>query len=390
MDENEIIKIREEQFPQLRDCIYLSHCRMGIPPKLTLDAVRNFVDDQSLRKGTAIVNRHERECIQEAAKLINADENEIGFIRSTSEGMGAFSFMLNLKSGDSVILNDLEFMSNMIPFKILEKERGIRLKIIRHRQGKILTSDMEEAIDEGTKLLVISSVQEVNGFRCELEKIGELTRKKKIYFLVDAIQQLGALALDVKRFNIDILIAGGHKWLLSPFGAGIFYIRKELIPEMRPPYLGWINIDPENWSDFGQSNFSPIRDYTIRNDSAKKFMISVTDINPGIPALWASLKWINEVGIQNIEERIMYLTSALIDELQGKVDIVSPIENQYRSGILTIRTKDDQRVAQELAEKKIYVSTTYASGTGGIRIAPHFFNTTDEIIEFAKQFKRLQ
>jgi len=390
MDEKEIIKIREEQFPQLKNCIYLSHCRIGVPPAVTVKAVEDFVKGQSLRTGEAIFNPHERECRQEAAKLIHAEEEEVGFLRSTSEGIGLFSAILNLKAGDSVILNDLEFMSNVIPFKILEKEHGIRLKIIRHRQGKIFTSDMKEMIDEGTKLIVISSVQEVNGFRCDLGKIGEIARSKGICFLVDAIQHLGALDLDVKQSKIDILIAGGHKWLLSPFGTGIFYIRKELIPETKPPYLGWINIDPENWSDFGQPNFSPVRDYMIRSDSAKKFMISVTDIVPGMPALWASLKWINEVGIQNIEERITYLTSALIDELQGEVDIVSPIENQYRSGILTIRTRDDQRVVQGLAEKRIYVSTTYASGTGGIRVAPHFFNTTDEVIEFAKQVKRLQ
>ena len=390
MDENEIIKIREEQFPQLRDCIYLSHCRMGIPPRVTLNTVRDFINGQSIRKDAAIVNLHEEECIKEAAKLIHADENEIGFLRSTSEGIGAFSFMLNLKRGDSVILNDLEFMSNVIPWKILEKNEGIRLNIVPHQQGKILTSEIERRIDEQTKLIVISSVQEVNGFRCELEKIGELTQKKKIYFLVDAIQHIGTLALDVKKSNIDILIAGGHKGLLSPFGTGIFYVRKELIPEMRPPYVGWINVDPENWSDLNQPSFSPIRNYTIRNDSAKKFMISVTDILPGIPALWAFLKWLNEIGVQTIEERIRYLTSVLIGELQGKVEIASPLEDRYRSGILTIRTKDDQRVAQELAEKKIYVSTTYASGTGGIRIAPHFFNTTEEIIEFAKQIKRLQ
>jgi selenocysteine lyase/cysteine desulfurase len=297
--------------------------------------------------------------------------------------------MLNLKAGDSVILNDLEFMSNVIPWKILEKEEGIRVKIVPHQQGKILTSEIERRIDEQTRLVVISSVQEVNGFRCELEKIGELTQKKKIYLLVDAIQHLGAVALDVKRFNIDMLIAGGHKWLCTPFGTGIFYVRKELIPEMRPPYAGWMNIDPDQWSDLGQKSYSPIRDYTLRNDSAKRLMISVTDIIPGIPALWASLKWLNEIGAQRIEARIMDLTSALIDELQGKVDIISPIENQYRSGILTIRTKDDQRVAQKLAEKKIYVSTTYASGIGGIRVAPHFFNTTEEIIEFAKQLKKI-
>jgi len=390
MDETDIKKIREDQFPQLKDCIYLNNCRIGVPPVVTMEAVTDFVKGQNLRTDDAIVNRHEKECIQEAARLINAQEDEIGFLRSTSEGIGAFSRMLDLKVNDSVIVNDLEFMSNVIPWKIMEREKGIALKIVHHKQGKILTSDIEDKIDGHTKVIVISSVQEVNGFRCELERIGEIARKNNICFLVDAIQHLGALTLDVKGSNIDILIAGGHKWLLSPFGAGIFYVRKGLLTKMKPPYLGWMSIDKDNWSDFGKPSFSPIREYTIRNDSARKFMISVTDIIPGIPALWRSLKFINEIGIQNIEERILYLVSLLIDELTGRANIVSPPEKRYRSGILTVRTGDDERVVRKLAEKNMYVSMTYGSGTGGIRIAPHFFNTVEEVFTCAKEFKRIQ
>jgi selenocysteine lyase/cysteine desulfurase len=363
---------------------------MGVPPAVTLRAVEDFVKTQNLRAEGALFNPHEKECVQEAAKLIHADENEIGFLRSTSEGIGLFSAMFNLRAGDGVVLNDLEFMSNVIPWKVMEREKRIRLKVVAHQQGRVLISKIEESIDERTRVIVISSVQEVNGFRCDLAKIGEIARSREIYLVVDAIQQLGALSLDVTRSKVDILIAGGHKWLLSPFGAGIFYVRKELLPTMSPPYVGWANIDPDQWSDLSQLSFSPIRNYSLRNDSAKRFMISVTDIIPGIPALWASLKWLNGIGLQRIEERIGYLTSVLIGELQGSVMIVSPLEDRHRSGIVTIQTQNDEGVIQKLAERRIYVSTAYASGTGGIRIAPHFFNTIDEIAEFCSQLKRLQ
>ncbi len=389
MDEKDVERVREEQFPQLKDCIYLSNCRIGVPPVVTMNAVMDFVKGQNLRADEAILNRHEKECVREAAKLINAEEAEIGLLRSTSEGMGAFSQMLDLRAGDSVILNNLEFMSNVIPWRVMEKERGLVLEVVRHREGRVLTSDIEDLIDEHTKVIVISSVQEVNGFRCELERIGDITRRNSICFLVDAIQHLGALALDVKASNIDMLIAGGHKWLLSPFGTGVFYVRKELLTLMKPPYLGWMSVDEDDWRDLGKPSYSPIREYTIRNDSARKFMISVTDIVPGLPALWKSLRFINEIGIQNIEKRILYLGSLLIEELDGKVEIVSPLEEAYRSGILTVRTEDDERIAQELAERRIYVSPTYASGTGGIRIAPHFFNTVEEILMVARELKRM-
>ena len=381
--------MRAEQFPQLKECIYLSHCRIGVPPAVTLKAVRDFVNGQCLRKGEAVANPHEKDCIREAAKLINAEEDEIGLLRSTSEGMGVFSSMFDLRSGDSVILNDLEFMSNLIPWRIMEREKGIKLKIVHHQEGRIRNSDIKKAVEDRTRVIVISSVQEVNGFRSDIGEIGRLARRHDILFMVDAIQHLGALCLDVKGADIDVLIAGGHKWLLSPFGTGIYFVRKELIPRMKPVYLGWKNVEEDNWRDYGEATFSPTRSYSIRRDSAKRFMISVTDIVPGVPALWRSLRFINDVGIQAIEKRIGYLIAVLVEELKGNVKIISPLDERHRSGILTVRTESDQSITEKLAERNIYVSRTYASGTGGIRIAPHFFNTVEEVVAFTRELKGL-
>jgi selenocysteine lyase/cysteine desulfurase len=342
-----------------------------------------------LRTDEVIKNPHEKECRQEAGRLINAHEEEIGFLRSTSEGIGAFAQMLQLAAGDRVIVNNLEFMSNIIPWKILEKRKGIRLDIIPHKQGKIEVRDIGERICSRTKVIVISSVQEVNGFRCDLNSIGKLARENDIVFIVDAIQHLGALPMDVKRSGIDLLIAGGHKWLFTPFGIGLFYVRRELLKRLEPLYLGWMNIDPENWMDLGRLSYSPIRDYALRNDSAQKFMISAIDIVPGIPAFWESLKLINQMGIENIAERILLLTSLLIEELDGKVPLASPLEKEHRSGIVTVETEEAGLLVEKLKEKKIYVSASYASGTGGIRIAPHFFNTEDEITGVALQLRKL-
>jgi len=387
MTEEEIKQMRAEQFPQLEDCIYLSHCRIGVPPAVTLEAVRDFINGQCLRRGEAVVNLHEKDCIREASRLINAEEDEVGLLRSTSEGMGAFSSMLDLRPGDSVILNDLEFMSNIIPWRIMEREKGITLKIVHHHEGRLRVSDIKKAVDDRTRVIVISSVQEVNGFRSDIGAIGRLARRHGILFMVDAIQHLGALSLDVKGADIDILIAGGHKWLLSPFGTGVYFVRKALIPRMKPIYLGWRNVEEDNWRDYGDPAFSPTRSYSIRGDSAKRFMISVTDIIPGVPALWRSLRFINDVGIHEIEKRIGYLVSVLCDELKGCVRILSPLDERHRSGILTVRTESDQGITERLAERRIYVSRAYASGTGGIRIAPHFFNTVEEVVAFSRELK---
>ena len=389
MDEKDVQIIRKDQFPQLKNCIYLNHCKSGTPPADTLKVVDAFIQGQQLRLGSVVENPHQKACLQEAAKLINADECEIGLLRSTSEGVGGFAQMLNLQAGDAVIVNDLEFFANIIPWKILAKSRGITVKIVHHRSGCIQVSDIKEQIDAQVKVIVISSVQEVNGFRCDLAQIGALAKKFSIHFVVDGIQQLGAIDLDVKECNVDILICGGHKWLLSPFGTGFFYVRRELISKLHPHYLGWLNVASENWQDHGTPGFSPIRDYEIRKDSAMRFMISATDIIPGIPALWNSLKFINTFGIKEIQKRIFELTGLLIEKLQGKVKIVSPLNEESRSGMVTVRTNNDARIVKQLNAESIYVSTAYASGTGGIRIAPHFFNTEEEIHRFSKKLKEL-
>lgn len=389
MDESFIKQLRQEQFPQLKDCIYLSHCRIGTPPLATVQAFHEFARHQMLRIDQVVTNPHEKDCRQEAARLINAHEDEIGFLRSTSEGIGAFAQMLRLKQGDSVIVNDLEFMSNIIPWKILEKKNGVQPDIIRHRQGRILVSDIKERIHSKTRVIVISSVQEVNGFCCDLDDIGRLARENDIVFIVDAIQHLGALPLDVKRSSIDILIAGGHKWLLTPFGIGLFYVRRELLKRLEPLSFGWMNVNPEDWMDLGSPSYSPIREYSLRNDSAQKLMISAIDILPGIPAFWESVKLLNQMGIENIAERILFLTSLLVKELHGKVPLASPLEKNHRSGIVTVETDKAGLLVEQLKEKRIYVSAFYASGTGGIRIAPHFFNLESEILEFTRELMKL-
>lgn len=185
------------------------------------------------------------------------------------------------------------------------------------------------------------------------------------------------------------MIAGGHKWLLTPFGIGLFYVRRELLDRLEPLSFGWMNINPEDWTDLGSPSYSPIREYSLRNDSAQKLMISAIDILPGIPAFWESLKLLNQMGIENIAERILFLTSLLVKELHGKVPLASPLEKNHRSGIVTVETNNAGLLVERLKEKRIYVSASYASGTGGIRIAPHFFNLESEILEFTRELMKL-
>lgn len=248
------------------------------------------------------------------------------------------------------------------------------------------------AIDNKTRAIAISAVQECNGFRCDLEEIRKICKTKGVYLIVDGIQQLGVMDLNVKGANIYFLAAGGHKWLLSPYGAGVLYINRNILEDLDPVIIGWKNIEPKDfYKELSSPNWTLIREYKIRDDPADKFAISVTDLNVGIPALCASVSLINKIGIKNIERRVFQLTDLFI-ELFPKLDnirIVSPTEKAHRSGIITFKTDNDAKFAEELLSKGIICSTIYSSGTGGVRVGINFYNTEEEVSRLCEEIKKL-
>ncbi len=194
--------------------------------------------------------------------------------------------------------------------------------------------------------------------------------------------------------KVDILAAGGHKWLLNPFGAGLLYVRGEHLANLDPPYINWSNVKPprQGWYEvLSTIGYTPIKKYEVRTDTAKKYSIPSTNIEVGIPALASSLNYINRIGIKNIEKRILHLTDILIDNLdQNKIELTSPIEKKSnRSGIVSVKTRKDKEILSELKTRKIIVSLSYASGSGGIRVSPHFFNTEEEVLRCCKEINKL-
>jgi selenocysteine lyase/cysteine desulfurase len=160
---------------------------------------------------------------QSAAKLINADASEITFIKNTSEGVNFIANGIQWISGDNVVSTSMEFPANVYAWMALES-RGVGLKRVAEEDGRVPFDRIAKAIDRRTRLVAISSVQWSNGFRVDLARLGELCREKGVLLFVDAIQSLGVHPLDVRTMNIDFLAAGGHKWLTSPEGTGLFYI----------------------------------------------------------------------------------------------------------------------------------------------------------------------
>jgi selenocysteine lyase/cysteine desulfurase len=185
---------------------------------------------------------------------------------------------------------------------------------------------------------------------------------------VDAIQGLGALDIDVKRCKIHIMSSDGHKWLMGPEGAGCFYCSKKVLDEIIPSNVGWNSVINESaYLDY---------DLKLRLD-AQRFEEGSLNVM-GIYALGAAVTQILEIGIQNIEARVLALTDLLIEKLKEKgYQVVSPLTPKERSGIVCFRSRSHSsaELCRRLVDSKVIVSDR----AGSVRVSPHFYNSEEEI-----------
>jgi selenocysteine lyase/cysteine desulfurase len=262
---------------------------------------------------------------------------------------------------------------------------GIEIDVVPHRDGQLVVDDIAARIGPRTAAVALSSVQWTNGFRCDLDEIGSLCREHGVWLIVDAIQQLGAMPLDVGQTPVDVLACGGHKWLNAPFGAGFLYIREGAMERLRPPLAGYLSLETpaDGWGTyFATPSMAPVRDYRFEA-SARRYEIGGTANYPGTIGLAASLRLINDLGPQAISAHIMDLTDHLLEGLRSlNVDIVTPVEPKHRSGIVSFSVGNaDANLAlmEHLLDEGVLVSVRYTSEVGGVRVSSHFFNSIADI-----------
>src|SRR5262249_15311673 len=187
-----------------------------------------------------------------------------------------------------------EYPSNIYPWLNLA-DRGVTLRTVPSRAGRVLVEDLVAATDATTRLLTISHVEFASGFRNDLDALGDFCRSRGIAFFVDAIQGLGPHTIDVDKTPIDFLAADGHKWLLGPEGAGFLYVRRDWIERLRPTGVGWHSV-------VGSYN-SPGIDFTLK-PTAERWEGGSFNM-PGLQAFGASVGLLLELGPRAVSERIL-------------------------------------------------------------------------------------
>jgi selenocysteine lyase/cysteine desulfurase len=298
--------------------------------------------------------------------LVNAAPERIGFAANTSEGLNILANGLAWKTGDRILLNDIEFPTNVVPF-LNCRRHGVEIDFVKSVRGEILIDDIERAITPRTKLLAISFVQFLSGFKADLTAIGALCRKHGIIFCVDSMQGLGAAPLDTQAAGIDFLANGGNKWLMGMMGTGFVFLTPELQARIHQHHIGWTS---------NQNFFGDFFNYRIDPDETARRYENGTQNYCGITALHASTSTLLEVGIDNIASHIGTLNDAVIamcDDLG--FDTITPRDSTKRAGIVSFACPNSQEVFERLTRRGVIVSVREDM----IRIAPHFYNTLEEI-----------
>lgn len=380
-----------EQFPAVQEMTFLDAAAVGIAPRGAVLSIKKFAEmtmihpERSSTRHHLLMDEMREEARPQVARLINADEDEIALVESTTQGLSIAADAIPLKRGDRVILCDLEFMQVAVPWYQKQKDEGIAIDVVHNRKGMIHVEDIAEKVGAGARVVAISSVQWTNGFRCDLEALSSLCRDRGLWLVVDGIQQIGAIAFDVKKTPVDFLACGGHKWLNSPFGTGFLYIRREVIPEINPPLAGYLNIEtPEGgWGNYLQTpSLSPLREYRFI-DQARRYEVGGTANYPGAIGLAVSLGLINELGPSRVTKHIYRLTDCLISGCETlKVDVITPRGPKYRSGIVTLSMGSHEKnlaLLDYLREHDVIVSVRYTSNVGGVRVSCHFYNSIHDI-----------
>lgn len=301
------------------------------------------------------------------SRMLNCKTSELAFVHSTTEGINLISDGYPWKPGDNVVTLDSEFPSNLYPWLQLE-DRGVEVRKIATSNERWDLDQLREACDGKTRIVTVSWVSYVTGWRNQLAEIADIAHAAGALLFVDGIQGLGVLPLDVQETPIDFLAADGHKWLLGPEGAGVLYIREEHLERLRPIGIGWNSV-----RHAGQFHDHRL---VLKTDASRYEGGTFNMV--GLAALVTSLEWFESAGVPAISERLKQVTDELVDRLEraGLTCASDRTESRW-SGIVSCDhpTRSPEELKRECADRNVAINCR----GGHLRLSPHVYTNTDDI-----------
>lgn len=337
----------------------------GIPPVRVEQALRQYYLDRRFGMEGRVGHFEQWNAARSlAGQLTDLSPEEIGLCSSSSEAFNLAALALNLKPGDEVVVNELEYPSGASPW--LNPNWGVRVKCWRMRDGILDLDDLPPLLSPRTRMVVCSLVSFWNGYRIDLPEIAKIIHHHSQGLVAcDITQGIGRIPLDLR--GADLIVSSAHKWLLSSHGCGIVGIPATRARELTPPAGGWFNQS----SPYASERFEKIE----YRRGAAAFMTGMPNF-PSVYALRCCMEYLLEIGVSQIDEQIRPLLLACLDGLKELgVKLISPDDPRHLAGILAFVHQDAERIQEELKRNSIFVMRTLDR----IRISLHGYNTAEDV-----------
>jgi kynureninase len=366
------------EYPQLAECTYLNSNSTGLFPRGTEDVLRRYWEtlrswrDEAWEGWWADLHAY----AAELAELIGAPPDTVWTDASMSSLLGRLGTALDFRGPrNRVVISDAEFPTIRFLWRGFER-LGAEVVVARAARlyGEVDEGAIEAVIDERTRLVCVSHATFDTGALLDVKRLARRAHQAGALIAVDAYQSVGAVPIDVRDLDVDFLLGGAHKWLCGSTETGFLYARRELLADLRPAATGWV------------AGEEPLRFTAVERHapSARRFATGTPQILP-CQISRISLGILRQVGLPVVRELSLRRTARILERAdQAGLSSVTPRPAHRRAGIVALRFPGDAQVTRELVRRGFI-----CSHRGGLRIAPHFYNTDEEVERFMDELVKL-
>jgi selenocysteine lyase/cysteine desulfurase len=361
-----------KDFPALRDYTFLNTAYTGLIPQAVVDAAREWITNRATRTYTVGEMLAKGDEVRRLyAGMFGADEDEIAFVSSTSEGENIVVNSLDLEKGDNVVYDDLVYPSTPAIHKRLEAERRVEIRVVKSRNGAAPIEDFAKLVDKRTRLISVAWINNNSGYRHDMQALARLAHANGAFLYSDAVQFMGTGPVNLHAEDVDFCTSGSYKWLLAGFGVATLYVRRALVERMRPMNVGWRT--PPNFPE--------------QQHRLKKLEYATPSFGD-LYELHASLTYLRRIGLDRIEAQSQALVRRLRQGLEArKISIATP--DNTRSPIVSFFTRKRlAEVAKILEAERVKVSLQEVDAVTRVRVSLSFFNNdadVDRMLEVASK-----
>lgn len=374
--------LRHNEFPISESLAFLNHAGISPLPTRTMRAVQKHTGELG-QSPTVNLGHYLKHGVfplilqfgEDTAALIHAQSSaEIVAASSTSAALNLVAGAIDWRAGDNIVLCDVEFPSNVYPWKAQER-LGVICNMVPAQNGTLTVEALDQVVDAKTRLVTVSATQFFTGARSDLQALGDYCHARGILFVVDAIQSIGHIPIDVQQMHIDVLATGSQKSLLGVPGCGFLYVRDEAAQQMQPASISSNSVkNPEHWLDY---------DMTYA-DGAQRFGAGIWNFL-GMVSIVESLTLLYELGIANIDAHTTAISDYTIDELEKRgYRVVTPRPSELHGPIVTFQYSEsvaetDAWVEKLLENNVVVTKHLDREGSPYVRSSVHCYNTIDDI-----------